>query len=358
MARALRQRGAVLGLVVGLVLLAACQPPAAQRGGSAPAGAAAPGAAPPSAGAPPPSERIKVAWVSASGGYLPLWAGLDLGIFQKWGLEVEPVFTSGPQAVQSLLAREVEIAYTDGAALVRAALAGGDTVILGSTTNVFPFKVIGVPSLQRIEDLRGKRLGITRQGATTDTASRYLLRGVGLQPDVDVALIQTGTTTEMYSALVAGAIEAGVMSEPVALQAVKDGYRVLYEMPGMGIEYPTTGIGTLRSLVQERPAALRAFVAGLTEAIARVRQNRQEALEVLARLARMDDPEVLNATYDEYVPRFPQAPYPTEASIATVLDSIRELEGRTIDARPSDFIDPRFVRELDESGVIRSFYQP
>jgi ABC-type nitrate/sulfonate/bicarbonate transport system substrate-binding protein len=162
----------------------------------------------------------------------------------------------------------------------------------------------------------------------------------------------------MYSALVAGAIEAGVMSEPVALQAVKDGYRVLYEMPGMGIEYPTTGIGTLRSLVQERPAALRAFVAGLTEAIARVRQNRQEALEVLARLARMDDPEVLNATYDEYVPRFPQAPYPTEASIATVLDSIRELEGRTIDARPSDFIDPRFVRELDESGVIRSFYQP
>ncbi|HZU07599.1 MAG TPA: ABC transporter substrate-binding protein [Chloroflexota bacterium] len=353
MRRAFRRIGAALGLLAGLAILAACQPPAAQRVTNTPGGAA------PAAGGtslPAVSERLKVAWVSASGSYLPFWAGIDLGLFQKWGLEVEPVFTSGPQAVQSLLAREVDIAYTDGAAIVRAALAGGDTVILGSTTNVFPFRVIGVPSLQRVEDLRGKRLGITRQGATTDTAARSLLRRVGLQPDVDVALIQTGTTTEMYSALVAGAIDAGVMSEPVALQAIKDGYRVLFDMANMGVEYPTTALGTLRSLVAERPAALRAFIAGLTEAIARVRQNRAEALEVLARFTRLEDPEVLNATYDEFAPRYPQAPYPTEASIVTILESIRELEGRTIDARPSDFIDPRFVRELDESGVIRSFY--
>jgi ABC-type nitrate/sulfonate/bicarbonate transport system substrate-binding protein len=363
---------------LAVVALAACQSPPAGTGGqrAAPAAPAAPsaggGAAPApasasasapapasasaSAPAPAPTEHLRVAWVSASGGYLPLWLAHDAGLFQQRGLTVEPIFTSGPQAVQSLLAREVDIAYTDGAALVRAALAGGDTVILGSTTNVFPFKLIAHPSIRRVEDLRGKRLGITRAGATTDTAARYLLRGVGLAPDADVALIQTGTTTEMLSAMVAGGIDGGLMSEPIGHHALKQGYVFVYDLATLGIEYPTTGIGTLRSILNERPAALRAYVGGITEAIARINRDRTEALEVLARLTKMEDPEALEATYDEYVPRFPRAPYPTEASISTVLDSIREGEGRTVDARPGDFIDPRFVRELDESGYIRGLY--
>src|SRR5438067_2374705 len=82
----------------------------------------------------PPTERLRVAWVSATSGYLPLHAARELGLFQKRGLEVELVFTSGPQSVQALLARELDVAYADGAAIVRAALAGGDTLMLGATS--------------------------------------------------------------------------------------------------------------------------------------------------------------------------------------------------------------------------------
>jgi ABC-type nitrate/sulfonate/bicarbonate transport system substrate-binding protein len=351
----------VLALAAALV---SCQPAAAPAAGPAPAPAAAPvtsaelaaAPAPPSAAATAPAERLKVAWVSVSAGYLPLWAAQELGMFEKRGLAAELVFTSGPGAVQSLLAREVDIAYTDGSAIVRAALASGDVVLLGSSSRAFPFMLIAHPSIQRVEDLRGKRLGIARSGSSTDFAARYLLRGAGLTPGADVTLVQTVSTPERLQAMMAGGIDAGLFSEPGGYEARKQGYVFLYDLATMGVEYPNTGIGTLRGNVTERPAALRAFIGGLVEGIAWVKHNRAEALEMLSRHTQIDDPESLAATYEEHAPRFPQAPYVTAASIATILESIRDEEPRAADARVADLTDDRFVRELDESGYIRSLY--
>src|SRR3954447_450313 len=286
----------------------------------APTSGSAPGAAAPAAG-----ERLRVAWVSPSGGYLPLWAAQDAGLFRQRGLDPELTFTSGAQAVQALMAGEVDVAYTDGAAVVRAGLAGGTTVMLGATTNTFPFRMVTNPAVRRLEDLRGRRLGITRAGTTTDFAARYVMRQAGLVPDADVALLQAGGTPEILEAMIAGALDAGMMSEPYGLLAIKSGYPMLLDLSTMGVEYPVTSIGTLRPLVQQRPAAFGAFVGGLVDAIAWIRGHRAEALEVLARFTQTDDLETLNTMYDEYLPRYPRAPSPTVAAVATILDSIRDV---------------------------------
>lgn len=349
------QRLAPALALVALTALLSCQTAAPTP---APASSAAPASAP-AASAPAVESvgHLRVAWVAASAGYLPLWAAQELGLFEQRGLTTELVFTSGPGAVQSLLARELEVAFTDGSAIVQAGLAGGDTVMLGATTLVFPFKLLAQPTIQRLEDLRGKRLGIARSGSSTDFAARYLLRSVGLTPDTDVALIQTVSTPERYQAMVAGGIDAGLYTEPVGFEARKQGYTFLFDLATMGVEYPTTGIGTLRSLLDERPAALRAYVGGLVEAVAWVKQHRTEALEILSRWTQIDDPEALAAAYEEQAPRFPDAPYATDASIMTILESIRGAEPRAATARPADFVDNRYVRELDESGYIRQLYR-
>ncbi|HEY7064491.1 MAG TPA: ABC transporter substrate-binding protein [Chloroflexota bacterium] len=347
-----------IAALAGLLLTAllGCQPAPPPASPAASAGTPVSTVAAPSATAPEPVGNLRVAWVAASAGYLPLWVAQDRGLFEKRGLTTELVFTSGPGAVQSLLARELEIAYTDGSAIVQAALAGGDTVMLGSTTLVFPFKLIAQPALQSIDDLRGKRLGIARTGSSTDFAARYLLRSKGLVPDTDVALVQTVSTPERFQAMVAGGIDAGLYTEPVGYEARKQGYAFLFDLATMGTEYPTTGIGTLRSILAERPASLRAFITGLTEATAWIKQNRAEALDILAHYTQIEDPQALAAAYDEQAPRFPDAPYVTEASVATILESIRDTEPRGATARPADFIDNRFVRELDDSGFIRQLY--
>jgi NitT/TauT family transport system substrate-binding protein len=277
-------------------------------------------------------------------------------MFEKRGLTAELTLTSAQQALSGLLAREIDIVLTDGAAVVLANLAGGDTVMIGNTSRTFALKLVAPPTLQRLEDLRGKRLGITRFGASTDFAARYMLRGVGLGPEADVSLVQAGGLAEILAALAAGGIDAGLLSEPVVHEARKQGFIVVYDLAGLGVEYPANAWGVLRDTVNERPEALRAFVGGMVEAVAWAKRNRAEAIEILARFTRMEDPDTLTATYEEHGQRFAQAPYPTVASIVTVLESIRDTEPRAANARPADFIDDRFVRELDETGYIRQLY--
>jgi NitT/TauT family transport system substrate-binding protein len=373
MTGSVRRIGSGLGLLA-LLLATACGPTAgsgsagtgasgAPRSGqaAAPASGGASAAAPASGAQAPataaaPTERLRVAWVSPSGGYLPLWAAQDEGFFRQRGLEADLTFTSGPQAVQALLAGEVDVAYTDGAAVVRAGLSGGDTVILGSTTNTFPFKLIVKPEVRRVEDLKGLKLGITRSGATTDFAARHVLRQAGLAPDADVALIQAGGTPEMVQALVAGGLDAGVMSEPYALLAVKQGYTALLDFSTLGVEYPVTSIGVQKPLVSAKPAALAAYVGGLTEAIAWIRGHRAEAITVLSRFTQTDDQQTLNETYDENVPRFPRLPRASVASVSTILEAIRDVEPRAATVNPADFVDDRFVREIEDSGLIKRLY--
>src|SRR5262249_39712786 len=131
--------------LLSIVLLTAvgCRPPTAASGGApeAPAAAAPAAAGSIPAAAPAPTERLRVAWVSAAGGYLSLWVAQDMGLFLQRGLEAELVYTSGAQAVQALLAREIDVAFTDGAAMVRSGLAGGDTVSVGTINNTFSFKL-------------------------------------------------------------------------------------------------------------------------------------------------------------------------------------------------------------------------
>jgi ABC-type nitrate/sulfonate/bicarbonate transport system substrate-binding protein len=366
-----RRVGSRLGLLA-LMLVVACGPSAGAGGAGAGGGArggqvttaanaetsaSAPASGAQAAAAPAaPVERLRVAWVSPSGGYLPLWVAQDVGLFRQRGLDAELTFTSGAQAVQALLAGEVDVAYTDGAAVVRANLAGGDTIMLGSTTNTFPFKLIAKPTVRRVEDLKGLKLGITRAGTTTDFAARHLLRQAGLAPDADVALIQAGGTPEMMEAIVAGGLDAGLMSEPFALMAVKQGFPALLDLSTMGVEYPVTSIGVLRPLVSAQPAALAAYVGGLTEAIAWIRGHRAESIEVLARFTQTDDQQSLNDTYDEYVPRYPRLPRTTVAAVNTILEAIRDVEPRAATANPADFVDDRFVRGIEDSSLVKRLY--
>jgi NitT/TauT family transport system substrate-binding protein len=343
------------------VLLVACGPMAPARE-AAPAPAGQPSAQ--SVGAvgtavvAPAREHLRIAYVSVSGSYLPLYVAHDAGLFAQQGLDVELAFMNGVQAVQALLAREVDLSLTDGAATVRAALGGGDTVILGASPNTFPMKLITNPAVQRPEDLRGRRIGVGAVGTSTDFIARYWLRSQGLVPGSDVSLISVGLSPQSFEAMVAGGTDAGVLTDPITTLALKQGFHELVDFGALGVEYPLISFATLRSTVREQPTALRAFVAGFVAATARLEKEREEALDILARYTRRDEREALNATYDFYVPRFfPRAPYVTPAGIATIIETIRDTEPRAAEANPADFYDNQFVRELDESGFIRRLYE-
>ena len=159
----------------------------------------------------------------------------------------------------------------------------------------------------------------------------------------------------MLEAIVAGAMDAGLMSEPFGLLLIRQGYPALLDLSTMGVEYPVTSIGVLKPLVSAKPAGARGLYRRADRAIAWIRGHRAESIEILGRFTQTDD-QHLNDTYDEYVPRYPRAPHATVASIVTILDAVREVEAKAATANPADFVDDHFVRELEDSGYIKTLY--
>jgi NitT/TauT family transport system substrate-binding protein len=373
----------VSATVVLLLALAACAPATAPReaSGSAPAGsgttaaaaaavasapaaAAGPAAAPTSAGNPgsfvlAPPVRLRVAYTAPSGGYLPLYVAQDAGLLRKRGLDSELLLTAGGvQAVQTLVAGEVDVVIADGANFVTAGLSGGETVIFAVPTNTFATSLVVHPSIKGPDDLRGRRIGTGRVGASTDIAGRYLLRLWGLTPGTDVTLVQTGSQQELLLALMTDVVDGGVTSDPALWQAIKEGFVQMADLGKLGAQYATWSVGAMKSTMRERPEVLRAFTLAYIDSIAWTNHHRAESLDILAKYTGASDREVLAMTYDRWTSTyFARTPYPTAGGIQAVLDNVSLEDPRAAQANPADFFDDRFVRELDESGYIRRLYE-
>jgi NitT/TauT family transport system substrate-binding protein len=337
---------------------------AAAGGASALAAGAGPAAAPASAGDPggfvlSPPVRLRVAYTAPSGGYLPLYVAQDAGLLRKRGLDTELILTSGGvQAVQAMVAQEVDVVIADGANFVQAGLQGGETVIFAVPTNTFATSLVVHPSIKGPEDLRGRRIGTGRVGASTDIAGRYLLRLWGLSPGTDVTLVQTGSQQELLLALMTDVVDGGVTSDPALWQAIKEGFVQMADLGKLGAQYATWSVGAMKSTLRERPDVLRAFTVAYVDAIAWTNQHRAESLDILSKYTGASDREVLGLTYDRWTSTYwARTPYPTAGGIQAVLDNVSLEDPRAAQANPADFFDDRFVRELDESGYLRRLYE-
>ena len=262
--------------------------------------------------APPGRTRLRIASTAIAASIAPLWLAQDTGIFERNGLDVEIVtLPAGPQAVQAMVAGELQVAYNVASSLISANLGGADLVMIAGGVNTMIFSISVVPGIERIEDLRGKRLGITRLGTSSDFNARYVLARYGLQADTDVAFIQLNGIPDILTGLHAGAIDAGMLSHPIVVQAREQGFRPLLDLGTLGIPYQHTVMST-RRYVEAHPDAIRAVVRSHVEAIQRFKSDRAAAIETLARWTKLSEPLLLDETYDAYANvYFERVPYVT-----------------------------------------------
>jgi ABC-type nitrate/sulfonate/bicarbonate transport system substrate-binding protein len=351
---------------LSLLTLAACTAPAA---GPAPASRAAPSeprAGPASAQAasvPVPAapmarekELAKVIVTSISVGATPNYLARDLGFWAEEGIDAELVLVPGAATpAQALVAGEVQFVAGAGATTVPSALEGAGLTVLAVQVNTFP-NLIMAPAVQRMEDLKGKRLGITRRGAASDFAARFALRRFGLQPDDDVAIIQLGDGPATLTGMTTDAVDAGVLGDFQIVTARAMGYHELSDVSQLGVEYAQTGQVTATRTAEERPDYVRRFLRGWTRGLAYFVTNREGTLPLAAKYLQTDDMALLDAAYRDYLPRVQRIPYPRPAGIQTVLDTLVSTNPRAATARPEQFYTDRFIRELDESGYFKTLY--
>ena len=253
------------------------------------------------------TKRIAVAYSAISATQSAFYLAKDAKIFEKHGLYVDPVYVAGGSRVaQAMIAGEFTVALAGGN-IVYANLAGGDIVIIGGVVNVPSFYLFVQPSIKRQEDLKGKALGITRYGASTDGSLRLLLKKWRLEPDRDVKILQMGGQPEILAGMQAGVVQGGILSSPGDFKAKKAGFAMLANFAKEGIDYPTTSLVSTRSTINKDRDTVKRFLMAYSEAVDRLFRDKELAIKVIGKWTRTQDRETLESSY-EYATNFIERP--------------------------------------------------
>ena len=306
-----------------------------------------------------PLEKIRLAYSAIGGSQASFWIPYEAGIFRKHGLDVELLYVAGGgRAGQVVQSGEVPIGVFTGGAVINANLAGGDLVVIASSMNVMTFAVMARPEIRRPEDLKGKKIGVSRFGSATDFGLRYVEEQWPIKRQRDFAVIQVGGVTDVYNALRAGALDAAVVNAELAILARRDGFRELADIAKLGINFPTSSAVTTRSFIKRNENTVRKFIRGFVEGVHFAKTQRGPAIKIMQKYLRSSDAAMFDELYEMYIMRnIPRIPRPSPESLKTVLDQMAETDPRVANLKPEQFIDARFFQELDKEGFIQKLWR-
>ncbi len=301
-------------------------------------------------------EKIRVGGGSASATQMSMWLAKEGGFYEKHGLAVEAISIPGSSlALQAMLAGELPIIQLGGAASILANFAGADTVIVATIVRKFLFSIFARPGVERMEDLKGKVFGATRFGTLSDLASRFALRAYGIEPERDITMVQTGGPAETVTAMLTGKVHAAAISAPATLQARKLKLKEILDMSKLDAEYHINGVVTTRRFLKTQEDVVRRFLRAYIEGAARGQRDKNFALKAMGKYFRTDDREVLEESYDAVIKsNFAIPPYPSIPGIANLIQGLEKQNPKAKGAKPDEFADSRLVRELDQSGFVKS----
>jgi NitT/TauT family transport system substrate-binding protein len=293
-------------------------------------------------------QKIRIGYPSISSRQAQLWIAKDDGIFRKYGLDVELIFLRGGQvAIQALTGGDPPI-VTIGNVII-ANLQGHDIVLVASVENSYDQSVFARPgTATTMEQLKGKRFGISGFGSATHNAALILFKKFNLEPNKDVSFVPTGTGPERLAAMGSGRIDATFFNPSEVPQALKAGFVEIIQMADIGFEVQGSGLATSRSFIKTRRDVVKAALKAYVEGIYYVFANKPATLKSLARYMRTNDQEVLDYSYQHYLKRTPKKPYPTMKGIQNLVDMSAPQIPQAKSAKPEQFVDLSFLQELEQ----------
>jgi NitT/TauT family transport system substrate-binding protein len=293
-------------------------------------------------------KKIRIGYPSLSFRQSNVWVAKEMGLFHKYGLEVEPIFFRGGQmATQALVSGDPPIVNIG--TVVQASLRGHNLVLVAAVENNYDQIVFARPNITQLEQLKGKNFGISGFGSATHYASTILAKHLNFGPK-DLALFPTGADAERLAALSTGKIDATFFSSSAAPVARKAGFTELLQIADLGVEVQGNGFATSRSYIQSNRDTVKNALKGFVEAIYFIYANKKESQNVFAKYMRTNDTAVLEDSYEGYIKMIPKKPYPTLKGIQFMLDMLAPTIPEAKTAKPEQFVDLSFLQELEKEG--------
>jgi NitT/TauT family transport system substrate-binding protein len=294
-------------------------------------------------------KKIRIGYPSLSFRQSNVWVAKEVGLFAKYGLEVEPIFLRGGQmATQALVAGDPPIVNIG--TVVQAGLQGYNLVLVAAVETKYDQIVFARKGINKLEELKGKKFGISGYGSATHNAANILFQHLNLEVNKDVALVPAGPDAERLGAMMASRIDATFFTSSAAAPARKQGFVELFRVADLGVEVQGNGFATSRTYITTNRDTVKNALKGFVEAIYYVYANKKEAQKVFAKYMRSNDPEMLEDSYNGYIQWIPKKPYPTLKGIQYMLDMVAPQLPQAKNAKPEQFVDLSFLQELEKEG--------
>lgn len=280
------------------------------------------------------------------------WMAQEAGLFKKYNIDHELVFIASSGIVTAaLLGGDADMTVTGGIGNVIAYVRGStDVAFIGGVKNTMTQTLVAGGNIKKPEDLKGKRIGVSRIGGNSHYFTIQALRRYNMEPNRDFSFLQTGGDPETLAALLSGGIEVANLTPPTDSQAIARGYHYVVYGPDLKIPYAATAFVTKRSLLTKRGQVVGQYMRAMAETARIMHTDREFVYKVLGKYLRITDRSVLDSAYNAEIKVLEPRLVIKNEALQAILDEVAQTDPRAKKVKPQELIDSRYLDEMEKSG--------
>ena len=280
------------------------------------------------------------------------WMAQEAGLFKKYNIDHELVFIASSGIVTAaLLGGDADMTVTGGIGNVIAYVRGStDVAFIGGVKNTMTQTLVAGGNIKKPEDLKGKRIGVSRIGGNSHYFTIQALRRYNMEPNRDFSFLQTGGDPETLAALLSGGIEVANLTPPTDSQAIARGYHYVVYGPDLKIPYAATAFVTKRSLLAKRGQVVGQYMRAMAETARIMHTDREFVYKVLGKYLRITDRSVLDSAYNAEIKVLEPRLVIKNEALQAILDEVAQTDPRAKKVKPQELIDSRYLDEMEKSG--------
>jgi NitT/TauT family transport system substrate-binding protein len=280
------------------------------------------------------------------------WMAQEAGLFKKYNIDHELVFIASSGIVTAaLLGGDADMTVTGGIGNVIAYVRGStDVAFIGGVKNTMTQTLVAGGNIKKPEDLKGKRIGVSRIGGNSHYFTIQALRRYNMEPNRDFSFLQTGGDPETLAALISGGIEVANLTPPTDSQAIARGYHYVVYGPDLKIPYAATAFVTKRSLLNKRGQVVGQYMRAMAETARIMHTDREFVYKVLGKYLRITDRSVLDSAYNAEIKVLEPRLVIKNEALQAILDEVAQTDPRAKKVKPQELIDSRYLDEMEKSG--------